>query len=416
MESVLKKLFSGKIEWPKIEEAVLAFWEKNKIFEKSLAQNKGKKKFIFYEGPPYANGRPGIHHVLARVVKDIILRYKSMLGYFVPRRAGWDTHGLPVEIAAEKSLGLKSKKDIEKFGVALFNKKAREAVWIYKDEWENLTKRIGYWLDLKNAYVTYENDYIETIWWTLKRIWEKKLLFKGHRVVPWCPRCETALSSHEVAQGYREITENSVYLKFKLVNEEAFILSWTTTPWTLPGNTALAVNPNLDYVKIQTENKEFLILAKARLLAVSEKYKIIKEIKGKKLYGLSYEPIFKIPSLKNNASHKIYTADFVTAEEGTGVVHIAPMYGEDDYELAKKVGLPLIHVVDENGKFTAEVNDFKGLDCKEKETEEKIFSYLEKNKILYKVEPYSHEYPFCWRCQNALIYYARHSWFIAMSK
>ncbi len=266
-----KDFLSDGFDLPKVEEKVLAFWNQDKIFEKSLAlrQAQGKKHFVFFEGPPYANGKPGIHHVLARVVKDIILRYKTMQGYHVPRKAGWDTHGLPVEMAAEKALGLKSKRDIEKFGIKEFNAEAKKAVWLYKDEWERLTNRIGYWLDLKNAYVTYSADYIETIWWTLKTIANKKLLFKGHKVVPWCSRCGTALSSHELAQGYKEVADTSVYMKFKLkpgqkigsweVPDKTYVLSWTTTPWTLPGNVALAVGEKIHYVILQHENDHVIL-------------------------------------------------------------------------------------------------------------------------------------------------------------
>jgi len=407
---------SEKFSLPEIEEKVLKFWRENQIFEKSLALRKSRgKKFVFYEGPPYANGKPGIHHVLARVYKDIILRYKTMRGFYVPRKAGWDTHGLPVEMAAEKSLGLKFKKDIEKFGVGLFNKKAKELVWLYKKEWEEMTERIGYWLDLKNAYVTYENKYIETLWWILKRLWEKKLLYQGKKVVPWCTRCGTALSSHELAQGYKEVSDTSVYVKFYVPSLKAYILSWTTTPWTLPGNVALAVGEKIDYVRVKV-GKDFFVLAKKQLSILGESPEIMEEFKGKKLVGLSYEPLFKIPSLKSKNSYKIYAADFVNTDEGTGVVHTAVMYGEDDYALGKKVGLPEHHTVNEQGKFTAEVPGLAGLYVKDKKTEEKIINQLKTKNLLLKTESYTHEYPFCWRCDTPVIYYARNSWFIAMSK
>ncbi|MEK7547103.1 MAG: class I tRNA ligase family protein [Patescibacteria group bacterium] len=439
---------------PQEEEKILEFWKRNKIFEKSLAlrQAQGKKPFVFYEGPPYANGKPGIHHVLARIYKDIILRYKSMRGFYVPRKAGWDTHGLPVEIAAEKALGLKSKKDIEKFGIERFNEEARKAVWIYKNEWENLTERIGYWLDLKNAYITCSSDYIETLWWVLARIWKRGLLKKAHKVVPWCPRCGTALSSHELAQGYKEVEDTSVYVKFKLkpgqkialrqaqgkaisftTDDKTYVLSWTTTPWTLPGNVALAVGKNIKYVITVREidgRKESWIIAEEihkKPASVSEyqaefidrggfKAYLPEVVTGKNLIGLQYEPLFDIPKLQNEKSHKIYGADFVTTEDGTGVVHTAVMYGEDDYELGKKEKLPQHHTVDEEGKFTKEVKGFDGMAVKSKETEEKIFDYLKKKNYLLKTENYTHEYPFCWRCGSRVIYYARTSWFIAMGK
>ncbi len=418
-----------KFSLPELEEKVLGFWERNGIFEKSLSKNKSKKKFVFYEGPPYANGRPGIHHVLARVVKDVVLRYKTMRGFEVPRRAGWDTHGLPVEMAAEKALGLKSKKEIEKYGVKLFNEKAKEQVWVYKDEWENLTRRIGYWLDLKNAYVTYAPEYIETIWWTLSEIHKKNLLYKDHKIVPWCTRCGTALSSHELAQGYKTVEDNSVYVKFKLKpgqkigslfvsDDNTYILSWTTTPWTLPGNVALAVGENIKYAVLGTdENSEKYVIASSladKVLGANNKS--IDGLSGKDLIGLSYESLFKVNFLETDKSYKIYQADFVTTGDGTGVVHTAVMYGEDDYVLGKKVGLPGKHTVDEEGKFVEGVPGLQGLYVKSKETEDKIFEHLKQNGNLLKIEPYSHEYPHCWRCGTPIVYYGRTSWFIAMSR
>lgn len=418
---------------PEVEEEVLKFWKKEDIFKKSLARRRGKKPFVFYEGPPYANGRPGIHHVLARTYKDIILRFRSMNGYYVPRRGGWDTHGLPVEIAAEKALGLKSKKDIEQFGIAKFNEEAKKAVWLFKDEWENLTNRIGYWLDLENAYVTYKNEYIESLWWILKRLSDKKLLFQGHKVVPWCTRCGTALSSHELAQGYKDIADRTAYVKFKLnpgqkignfeTDEKTYVLAWTTTPWTLPGNVALAVGDKIQYVAIK-EKQETYIVAKDLLESVfgSQEISVVEQnISGKDLVGLSYKPLFEIPSLQNENSHTIYGANFVTTTDGTGVVHIAPMYGEDDYQLGLKEKLPQSHTVQEDGRFISEVEGLGGMMAKDhessgKETEKKIFEILQQNNNLLKIQEYKHEYPHCWRCGTAVIYYARTSWFIGMSK
>jgi isoleucyl-tRNA synthetase len=433
-----------KFSLPEVEEKVLKFWTENQIFEKSLALRQGakrrkvkretarSKKFVFYEGPPTANGRPGTHHVLSRSFKDIILRFKTMSGFYVPRQGGWDTHGLPVEIEVEKELGLKSKKDIEKYGIAEFNRKCKESVWKYKDEWERLTRRIGFWLDMDNPYITYENSYIESVWGILKKVWDKKLLYKGHKVVPWCSRCGTGLSSHELVQGYDEVEDTSVIVKFQITNPKSqiksklqipnnklvYILSWTTTPWTLPGNVALAVGEKIKYqvVSVEGEN-EIYILAKDLVEKVlNTKYKILNTLSGKDLAGLQYEPLFKIKSLQNNKSHRVYAADFVNTEEGTGVVHTAVMYGEDDYNLGKKVGLPQHHTVDEYGKFTKEAPGLGGLYVKDKKTEEKIFKHLEKNKNLLKTEKYEHDYPFCWRCGTPLLYYARDSWFIAMSK
>jgi isoleucyl-tRNA synthetase len=419
----------GEFSLPKLEEKVLAFWESDDVFQKSLVNNKAKQ-FVFYEGPPYANGKPAIHHVLARVVKDVILRYKTMQGYYVPRRAGWDTHGLPVEMAAEKELGFRSKKDIEAYGVKKFNEKAKEQVWLHKDEWERMTRRIGYWLDLKNAYVTYSPEYIETIWWTMARIAQRDLLYKGHKVVPWCTRCGTALSSHELAQGYKDTTDNSVYVKFKLKpdqkiggftsDDKTFILSWTTTPWTLPGNVALAVGEKISYAALRVKGeKEIYILASALIETVFPDHQtdvVRADIKGKDLIGVGYEPLFDVKPLVSPLSYKIYPADFVTTTDGTGVVHTAVMYGEDDYALGKKIGLPEHHTVDEEGKFKKDVPELVGRYAKSKETEEKIFEYLRKNGNLLRTQTYVHEYPYCWRCGTAILYYARTSWFIAMSK
>ncbi|MFA6098174.1 MAG: isoleucine--tRNA ligase [Patescibacteria group bacterium] len=404
-----------KPDFPKMEEQVLKSWEKEKIFQKSLDKNKGGETFVFFEGPPTANGRPGIHHVLARAYKDVIPRYKTMRGFYVERKAGWDTHGLPVELQVEKELKISGKPEIEKFGIAKFNQKCKDSVWKYKKEWEELTRRIGFWLDLEHPYITYENDYIESLWWIIKQIWDKKLLYKGYKVVPHCPRCGTALSSHEVAQGYESVEENSVYVKFKVIGEEdTYILSWTTTPWTLPGNVALAVGADIDYVKIKVE-KEFYILAKSIAEKLFEKVKIIEEKKGTVLTGLKYEPLFQIAALQTETSYRIYTADFVNIEEGTGVVHTAVMYGEDDYRLGEKVGLPKHHTVDENGKFTGEVVKWAGKFVKDKEVERGIVGDLRERGLLLKEEMYRHDYPFCWRCGTPLLYYAKDSWFIKMS-
>jgi isoleucyl-tRNA synthetase len=420
---------------PKSEERVLSFWKERNIFQKSIEkktpQNRkaGAKDFVFYEGPPYANGRPAMHHVIGRVVKDVMLRYKTMQGYRVPRRAGWDTHGLPVEMAAEKALGFRTKKEIEEYGVEKFNEKAKEQVWIHKDEWERLTERIGYWLDLKNAYVTYAPEYVETIWWTLSRMNERGLLYRGHKVVPWCTRCGTSLSSHELAQGYKTVQDNSVYLKFRLkpgqkigdltTDAATFILSWTTTPWTLPGNVALAVGVKITYVAVRTAGSpETFIMARDLVKNVlkDELVEVVHgDISGKDLLGLSYEPLFDIKPLRSEKSYKIYPADFVTTTDGTGVVHTAVMYGEDDYLLGKEVGLPEYHTVNEEGKFTADVPDLAGSYAKSSTMDEKIFEHLRAHGNFLRVEKYEHEYPHCWRCDTPLLYYARNSWFIAMS-
>lgn len=411
---------------PKLEEKVLEFWRQKGIFEKSMARRKGKKSFVFYEGPPTANGRPGIHHILARSFKDIIPRYRTMRGYFVARKGGWDTHGLPVELEVEKMLGLKSKKEIEQYGIAAFNKKCRESVWQYKDEWERLTERMGFWVDLKNPYITYENNYIETLWWIIKKFFEKGLMYLGHKVVPWCSRCGTALSSHELAQGYKEVTDQSVYLKFRLkhgqkvgdwtTTDRTYVLSWTTTPWTLPGNVALAVGENIDYKIVETEDGEMFIFAKEREAALGVSGKEVATVPGSRLLGLEYFPLFQVSALVTLRSYRIYPADFVTTTDGTGVVHTAVMYGEDDYQLGTSVGLPQYHTVTEEGMFTQDVVKLAGMAVKAPETEAKIFEHLTKNNNLLRVEPYVHEYPHCWRCGTPLLYFARSSWFVSMSK
>jgi isoleucyl-tRNA synthetase len=433
------------LDIPEIEKRILEFWQKNKIFEKSLKKKSPKGSFIFYEGPPTANGRPGLHHVLARVFKDLIPRYKTMQGYYVERKAGWDTHGLPVELEVEKELGLKSKKEIENYGIDKFNQKCKESVWRYKEEWERMTERIGYWIDMDNPYITYENNYIESLWWIIKQIHERKLLYKGYKVVPQCPRCGTALSSHEVAQGYKNIKEKTVTVKFKLkqgqkignfkVDNNTYILAWTTTPWTLPGNIALAVREDVDYVLYSIKNHSQISdgiyinskidLAEAQSEIKKEKsknnrfeIKILEEFKGKDLIGLEYEPLFSgiIKGNEKNAQNafKIYPADFVSTEEGTGVVHTAVMYGVEDYELGEKVGLPKVHTVNLDGTFNELVPRWKGKFVKDVEKE--IIEDLIKRNLLFGTENYAHDYPFCWRCESPLIYYAKDSWYFAISK
>ncbi len=422
----------SKFSLPELEERVLGFWRENQVFktvEERFSRKKGGKSFVFYEGPPTANGKPGIHHILSRSFKDIVLRYKTMRGFRVFRRGGWDTHGLPVELEIEKKLGLKNKKDIEKYGIAEFNARSKESVWAYKDEWERLTERIGFWLNMDHPYVTYDNSYIETIWWILAWARRKKLLYQSYKVVPWCPRCGTALSSHELAQGYKSVTEKSVFVKFKLAPGSAlknkplkgnvYILSWTTTPWTLPGNVALAVGRDIKYVLAKGPNsKDLLILAESLAEKVlGEKFEAIESFKGEDLVGLRYTPLFpNRKTQRNRAAYKVYPADFVTTEEGTGIVHTAVMYGEDDYKLGLEAGLPQKHVVGEDGKFNSEILDLEGLSVKSQEAEDKIIEHLSRRGYLYKEEDYTHDYPFCWRCSTPIIYYARHSWFLAMSQ
>jgi len=411
----------------KKEENILKFWKKNNIFQKSISRRPKSRNFVFYEGPPTANGRPGIHHVLARIFKDIICRYKTMRGFKVLRKAGWDTHGLPVELQIEKKLGLKNKKDIEEYGIGKFNKECQQSVWEYKKDWEKLTERIGYWLDMENPYITYTKNYIESVWWILKEIWKKGLLYQDFKVVPYCPRCGTALSSHEVAQGYKKIKEPAIYVKFKILNPEfknSSLLVWTTTPWTLPGNVAVAINPKLNYSKVKIDN-EFLILAKERMETSGVKGEILEEFKGKDLVNLRYEAPYPIDEeYTSKTAYKVIPADFVSLEEGTGLVHIAPAFGEDDMEAVKTQNsklktqnlpeFPILLTVDEEGKFRLEVKKWAGMFVKE--ADPKIIEDLKNRGLLFKEELYLHDYPFCWRCHTPLLYYAKKSWFIRVTK
>jgi len=402
---------------PKLEEKVLEFWKKNKIFDKSISQRKRAKNFVFYEGPPTANAKPGIHHVLARSFKDIICRYKTMRGFKVLRKAGWDTHGLPVELEIEKKLGLKNKKDIEKYGIPKFNKKCKKSIWEYKKDWEQLTERIGFWVDMKNPYITYTPEYIESVWWIIKQIWKSGLLYKDYKVVPYCPRCGTPLSGHEVAQGYKKIREPAIYVKFQIKNQKSkiksYLLVWTTTPWTLPGNVAVAVNPKFVYVKVKVGN-ENLILAKERIKEAGIEGKIIKEFKGKELVGLKYYPLFSPKSDLGEKAFYVISGKFVSLEEGTGLVHIAPAFGEEDMEVGRENNLPVILNVDEEGKFKKEVKKWAGMFVKD--ADPLIIEDLKERNLLFRVEQYEHDYPFCWRCKSPLLYYTKESWFINMQK
>lgn len=427
------------------EEKVLEFWQGSKIFEKSLEKDSPKGEYVFFEGPPTANGRPGIHHLEARAFKDAVLRYKTMNGFLVKRKGGWDTHGLPVEIEVEKKLNLESKKEIEEYGIDKFNKECKKCVWTYTDLWYKFTNRIGFWVDQENPYVTYHNSFIESVWNVIKEADKQKLLYRDYKIVPWCPRCGTGLSSHELAQGYQDVKDITVYVKFKLTgvscsqffsritpevlcdtekteNTSLSILVWTTTPWTLPSNVALAVGEDIEYVLIK-QNEEFLILAKSRLCILEGNFEIIKEIKGSDLLGLSYEPLY--PYTKNIISkeeseklinaYKIHNASFVTTEDGTGVVHIAPMYGQDDFDLGNNVGLPKCHLVGLDGKFLEGTDFLNNRFVRDEDVAIDIIKDLAGKNLLYKKEKYEHTYPHCWRCKTALIYYARDSWYIKMS-
>jgi isoleucyl-tRNA synthetase len=405
---------STNLDFVKREKEVLDFWNKNEIFKKTFTEREGCPKWTWYDGPPTANGRPHIGHVITRSIKDIICRYHVMKGQDVFRKAGWDTHGLPVELEVEKMLGLNSKPQIENYGVEPFIQKCKESVWKYSSEWKDMSDRLGFWADMENPYVTYHNDYIESEWWALKKIWEKGLLYKGHKVVPYCPRCGTALSSHEVAQGYKDVKETSIIAKFALRDEDTFVLAWTTTPWTLPSNVALCMNPDVDYVKVEANGEKY-ILAEALLDAVlgeDTERKIIEKKKGSDYEGLRYFPLFDF-NADDEKGFRIVTDTYVSTEDGTGVVHIAPAFGEDDARVGRENGLPFRQYVDTFGKFTKEVTPWKGIFVKKCDKE--IEDYLKNENRLFKAIPFEHSYPHCWRCDTPLLYYARSTWFIKMT-
>lgn len=405
------------------EEKVLQFWKDNSIFDKTLEKESPQGDFIFYEGPPTANGLPGIHHIESRAFKDAIPRYKTMQGYRVPRRAGWDTHGLPVELQVEKQIGTKNKKDIEEFGIEKFNKLCRESVGTYINEWRRFTDRIGYWVNFDDAYYTYNTSYIEKVWGILAHVESRKLLYKDYKVVPWCPRCGTALSSHELAQGYQDVKDLSLYVRFELISDpDTYLLAWTTTPWTLPGNIALAVGADIDYVLVQ-QNSEKYILAESRLSVMPGEYEVVKKMKGKDLEGLVYKPLYPFvselakDSEKEKLPHafKVYTADFVTTEDGTGIVHTAVMYGQEDFDLGTKKHLPKVHLVQPDGTFVAGTDWLSGRSVVDETLAVDILKDLQARGFYFNKENHLHSYPFCWRCKTRLIYYARDSWYIRMS-
>ena len=424
------------------EEATLAFWKENDLLKKTMEKDAPHGEFVFYEGPPTSNGRPGVHHIESRSFKDIIVRYKTMRGYHVPRKAGWDTHGLPVELEVEKKLELSSKKEVEAYGIAQFNQSCRESVWKYLDEWKAFTERMAYSVDLDDPYITYEPEYIESVWWVLGQIHESGRLYKDYKVLPWCTRCGTALSSHELAQGYKDVKDLSVTAEFRVTESavdelvtdiETSIIAWTTTPWTLPGNVALAVGNDIEYVVIEkgTENgdggkkKARFVLAKDLLEKVmgDAVYEIIKEVKGSALVGTRYTPVYpqlaeiitgdEKQKLEEHA-YQVYAADFVTTQDGTGVVHTAVMYGQDDFELGTEIGLPKFHVVDQTGNFIEGMGDLTGKFVKDPETDITIIKDLAHRGLLFSKYKYEHSYPHCWRCKTPLIYYARDSWYIRM--
>lgn len=387
------------------------FWEENHIFEKSMKTKKDGPTYTFYDGPPTANGKPHIGHVLTRVIKDMIPRYRTMKGYMVPRKAGWDTHGLPVELEVEKMLGLDGKEQIEEYGLEPFIKHCKESVWKYKGMWEDFSSTVGFWADMDDPYVTYHDSFIESEWWALKQIWEKGLLYKGYKIVPYCPRCGTPLSSHEVAQGYKDVKERSAIVRFQVKGEDAYFLAWTTTPWTLPSNVALCVNPEETYVKVQADHRTYYMAEALVGKVLGEDAKIIETYKGRDLEYKEYEPLFPFVNLEKKAYY-ITCDTYVTLTDGTGVVHIAPAFGEDDANVGRKYDLPFVQLVDEKGEMTKET-PWEGTFCKQ--ADPMVLKDLEDRGLLFEAPLFEHSYPHCWRCDTPLIYYARESWFIKMT-
>ena len=427
MEVNMYKKVSTDLNFVDREKQTEKFWEDNDIFRKSMRDREGNEIYMFYDGPPTANGKPHIGHVLTRVIKDMIPRYRTMKGYEVPRKAGWDTHGLPVELEVEKLLGLDGKDQIEKYGMEPFIKKCKESVWKYKGMWEDFSNTVGFWADMDDPYVTYDNNFIESEWWALKRIWDKKLLYKGFKIVPYCPRCGTPLSAQEVAQGYKDVKERSAIVRFKVVGEDAYFLAWTTTPWTLPSNIALCVNPEEDYAKVKAADGYTYYMAVALLDTVlgrladeengTKAYEILETYKGKDLEYKEYEPLYQCAydcASKQNKKAFFVTCDtYVTLTDGTGVVHIAPAFGEDDAKVGRRYDMPFVQLVDEKGNM-GETTPFAGLFVKKADPE--VLKDLDGRGLLYDAPKFEHSYPHCWRCDTPLIYYARESWFIKMTE
>ena len=396
------------------EKEVEEFWKEDNTFKKSMEQREGCPTYTFYDGPPTANGKPHIGHVLTRVIKDMIPRYRTMKGYYVPRKAGWDTHGLPVELEVEKKLGLDGKDQIEKYGVEPFIEQCKESVWKYEGMWEDFSHTVGFWADMKNPYVTYHNDYIESEWWALKEIWKKGLLYEGHKIVPYCPRCGTPLSSHEVAQGYKDVKERSAVVRFKVKGEDAYILAWTTTPWTLPSNVALCVNPDEDYVKVTSKGYTYYMAAALVDTVLGEGAEILEHYQGKDLEFKEYEPLFPYAEKRigNKKAYYVVCDTYVTLTDGTGVVHIAPAFGEDDSKVGHRYDLPFVQLVNEKGEMTEET-PWAGTFCKKADMA--VLQALEDKDLLFDAPLFEHSYPHCWRCDTPLIYYARETWFIRMT-
>ncbi|MBR1865409.1 MAG: isoleucine--tRNA ligase, partial [Lachnospiraceae bacterium] len=406
------------------EQKTIDFWKENKIFEQSIEEKEGKPVYTFYDGPPTANGQPHIGHVLTRVIKDMIPRYQTMKGHKIIRKAGWDTHGLPVELEVEKLLGIDGKEQIEEYGLDPFITKCKESVWKYKGMWEEFSGKVGFWADMDDPYVTYHNDFIESEWWALKKIWDKDLLYKGFKIVPYCPRCGTPLSSHEVAQGYKSVKERSAVVRFKVVGEDAYFLAWTTTPWTLPSNVALCVNPQETYCKVKAADGYTYYMAQALLDKVLGKlatedapaYEVLETCVGTNLEHREYEPLFacvaESAARQKKKGHFITCDSYVTMTDGTGIVHIAPAFGEDDAQVGRKYDLPFVQFVDGKGNLTEET-PFAGLFVKD--ADPKVLVDLDSRGLLFDAPKFEHDYPFCWRCDTPLIYYARDTWFIKMT-
>ena len=409
---------STNLNFVEREKETLEFWKEHAIAQKAIDQREGCDTFTFYDGPPTANGKPHIGHVLTRVIKDMLPRYQSMKGKRVLRKAGWDTHGLPVELEVEKAIGINGKEQIEKYGIEPFIKKCRESVWKYKGMWEEFSDVVGFWADMDHPYITYENDYIESEWWALKEIWDKGLLYKGYKVVPYCPRCGTPLSSHEVAQGYKDVTERSAMVKFKVKDEDAYFLAWTTTPWTLPSNLALCVNPSVDYVKVRVDGTVYYLaaaLVDTVFEGVAGEREVLATYKGKELEYREYEPLYPYAIGKIKAPKKVFIVtcdDYVTTEDGTGIVHMAPAFGEDDNRVCQKYNVGFVNFVNNKGELTEET-DWPGVFVKE--ADPLILKDLEKQGKLFKAPEFTHSYPHCWRCDTPLLYYARETWFIKMT-
>ncbi|MFH1182424.1 MAG: isoleucine--tRNA ligase [Candidatus Woesearchaeota archaeon] len=403
-------MLENAYDFKRVEEAVSKLWEEKQVMEKAISYDPNKPLFSFLEGPPTANAPPALHHIEVRVFKDLVCRYKFMQGFTVPRKGGWDCHGLPIEVQVEKKLGLATKKDVVQYGIGKFSALCRQDVFSFIKDWEKLTKKMAFWIDLKNPYVTLDNNYIESVWWSLKQLYDKRLLYEDHKVLPYCPRCGTSLSSHEVALGYNDVTETAITIAFRLKDQDRYMLAWTTTPWTLPGNVALAVSKDMNYVVVEEAGKQY-ILAKSAVERYFKDAVIIQELSGEDLIGKEYVPLFDFYTGKvDKKAWVVVDADFVTADEGTGIVHQAPAFGEEDFDNCKKQDIAFVQPLNEEGLFTKEAEDFEGLAAKE--ADPKIIARLEADGCLFRAALHTHSYPFCWRCDTPLIYYALKSWFV----